>query len=132
MSCALLHDCVCEHAPTCTSPLLTLTHPSHLQLSHPLLIPHTLSSPLTPSPHPSHPLLTPHTLSSCLSPFTPSHLTPLTPSPHPSHLHIPHPLTSHPPHPMQLLAKTALRERKLGPCPEIPWCPEYGALLVPK
>ena len=32
-----------------------------------------------------------------------------------------------------LLAKTAARERKLGPCPEIPYCPEIPSLtLLPR
>jgi len=29
-----------------------------------------------------------------------------------------------------LLAKTAARERKLGPCPEIPYCPEIPSLTL--
>ena len=29
-----------------------------------------------------------------------------------------------------LLAKTAAKERKLGPCPEIPYCPEIPSLTL--
>jgi len=29
-----------------------------------------------------------------------------------------------------LLAKAAARERKLGPCPEIPYCPEIPSLTL--
>ena len=31
-----------------------------------------------------------------------------------------------------LLVKAAARERKLGPCPEIPYCPEIPSLTLPE
>ena len=31
---------------------------------------------------------------------------------------------------VSLLAKTAAKERKLGPCPEIPYCPEIPSLTL--
>ena len=31
---------------------------------------------------------------------------------------------------VQLLAKTASRERKLGPCPETPYCPETPSVTL--
>ena len=31
---------------------------------------------------------------------------------------------------VQLLAKTAARERKLGQCPEIPYCPETPSVTL--
>ena len=32
---------------------------------------------------------------------------------------------------VQLLAKTASREQKLGPCPETPYCPETPSVTLP-